>query len=95
LGPQSDGQEAKLTCQTQNAQIKVDVNTTIRGNLLPPRMMDVADTVEAEDVLNTIVLKRKGYYVVTDKKNKHYGWLTDIHLEFLAKKRGACFCSAS
>jgi hypothetical protein len=62
LGPQSDGQEAKLTCQTQNAQIKVDVNTTIRGNLLPPRMMDVADTVEAEDVLNTIVLKRKGYY---------------------------------
>jgi predicted nucleotidyltransferase component of viral defense system len=48
LVPQSDGQEAKLTCQTQNAQIKVEVNTTIRGNLLPPRMMDVADTVESE-----------------------------------------------
>ncbi|AEP09575.1 nucleotidyl transferase AbiEii/AbiGii toxin family protein [Micavibrio aeruginosavorus] len=48
LVPQSDGQEAKLTCQTQAAQIKVEVNTTIRGNLLPPRMMDIADTVESE-----------------------------------------------
>lgn len=48
LVPQSDGQEVKLTCQTQNAQIKVEVNTTIRGNLLPPRMMDVAGTVESE-----------------------------------------------
>jgi hypothetical protein len=26
LVPQSDGQEAKLTCQTQNAQIKVEVS---------------------------------------------------------------------
>lgn len=48
LVPQSDGQEAKLTCQTQNAQIKVEVNTTIRGNLLPPRVMDVSDKVESE-----------------------------------------------
>lgn len=48
LVPQSDGQEAKLTCQTQAAQIKVEVNTVIRGNLLPPRMMDVADAVESE-----------------------------------------------
>lgn len=48
LVPQSDGQEAKLTCQTAKAQIKVEVNTTIRGSLLPSRMMDVADTVESE-----------------------------------------------
>ena len=48
LAPQSDGQEAKLICQTQAAQIKVEVNTTIRGNLFPPRMMDVADKVETE-----------------------------------------------
>lgn len=48
LAPQSDGQEAKLTCQTAKAQIKVEVNTTIRGSLLPPRMMDIADTVESE-----------------------------------------------
>ncbi len=46
--PQTDGQEAKLTCQTQAAQIKVEVNTTIRGYVLPPRIMDVADTVEDE-----------------------------------------------
>lgn len=44
--PQTDGQEAKLTCQTQSAQIKVEVNTTMRGHVLPPRRMDVADTVE-------------------------------------------------
>lgn len=48
LVPQSDGQEAKLTCQNQNAQIKMEVNTTIRGNLSPPRIMDVADAVESE-----------------------------------------------
>jgi predicted nucleotidyltransferase component of viral defense system len=46
--PQTDGQEAKLTCQTQAAQIKVEVNTTIRGHVLPPRMMDIADKVEEE-----------------------------------------------
>jgi len=43
---QSDGQETKLTCQTSNAQIKVEVNTTIRGVLLPPRQMDVCGAVE-------------------------------------------------
>lgn len=48
LVPQSDGQEAKLTCRTPDAQIKVEVNTTIRGYLLSPHMMDVADTVESE-----------------------------------------------
>jgi hypothetical protein len=46
--PQSDGQEAKLTCQTKNAQIKVEVNTIIRGHVLPSRMMDVTDVVEEE-----------------------------------------------
>jgi predicted nucleotidyltransferase component of viral defense system len=46
--PQSDGQEAKLTCQVQGAQIKIEVNTIIRGHVLPPRMMDVTATVEAE-----------------------------------------------
>lgn len=48
LVPQSDGPEAKLVCQTQAAQIKVEVNTTVRGHLLPPRRMDVADAVESE-----------------------------------------------
>lgn len=48
LIPQSDGQEAKLLCRTTDAQIKVEVNTTIRGHLFQTRMMDVADTVESE-----------------------------------------------
>ena len=48
LVPQSDGQEAKLTCQVRGAQIKIEVNTIIRGHVLPPRIMDVVDTVEAE-----------------------------------------------
>jgi predicted nucleotidyltransferase component of viral defense system len=30
---QTDGQEAKLTCQHQGAQIKIEVNTTIRGHV--------------------------------------------------------------
>ncbi len=48
LVPQSDGQEAKLTVQSSNAQIKVEVNTIMRGHVLPPRMMDIADSVENE-----------------------------------------------
>jgi predicted nucleotidyltransferase component of viral defense system len=46
IAPQSDGQEAKLTCQLQGAQIKIEVNTTIRGHLFAPQDMDVADAVE-------------------------------------------------
>jgi Nucleotidyl transferase AbiEii toxin, Type IV TA system len=32
LIPQSDGPEAKLVCQVPGAQIKIEVNTTIRGH---------------------------------------------------------------
>lgn len=46
--PQTDGQEAKLTCQTQVAQIKVEVNTTIRGHVLSPRLLDISEKVEEE-----------------------------------------------
>jgi hypothetical protein len=48
LVAQSDGMETKLSIRTQAAQIKVEVNTTMRGYLLPSRMMDVADAVEDE-----------------------------------------------
>ena len=44
--PQSDGQETKITCQTPNAQIKIEVNTTMRGAVFTPEIMDVADAVE-------------------------------------------------
>jgi len=46
--PQSDGQEAKLSCRFDNAQIKIEVNTTIRGSLQAPRIMPVTDTVQKE-----------------------------------------------
>lgn len=46
--PQSDGQEAKLLCQNQFAQVKIEVNTTIRGHLYPPRLMQVTEKVETE-----------------------------------------------
>ena len=48
LVQQSGGQEAKLTCQSSSAQIKLEVNTIIRGHVFPPRIMDIAKSVEAE-----------------------------------------------
>ena len=46
--PQSDGQEAKLLCQNQSAQVKIEVNTTLRGHLYQPRLMQVTEKVETE-----------------------------------------------
>lgn len=48
IAPQGDGQEAKLTCQIPGAQIKIEVNTTIRGQVFDTREMDVSDAVESE-----------------------------------------------
>ena len=48
LVQQSSGQEAKLTCQSSSAQIKIEVNTIIRGHVIPPRIMDIAKSVETE-----------------------------------------------
>lgn len=46
--PQKDGNEAKLNCQGENAQIIIEVNTTIRGYLFEPRVLAVADKVQSE-----------------------------------------------
>jgi predicted nucleotidyltransferase component of viral defense system len=46
--PQSDGQEAKLLCKNQFAQVKIEVNTTIRGHIYQPRLMQVTERVETE-----------------------------------------------
>jgi len=45
---QSDGQEAKLSCKLDGAQIKIEVNTTIRGYLQEPSLMQVTDAVQSE-----------------------------------------------
>ncbi len=45
---QNDGQEAKLDCRLEGAQIKIEVNTTIRGYLQEPRLMQVTENVQNE-----------------------------------------------
>lgn len=44
--PQKDGNEAKLSCQSESAQIIIEVNTTIRGYLFEPQVLAVAKNVE-------------------------------------------------
>jgi predicted nucleotidyltransferase component of viral defense system len=46
--PQKDGSEAKLSCQREKIQIIIEVNTTIRGHLLEPKMLSVTDKVQDE-----------------------------------------------
>ena len=48
LLPQRDGQDAKLGSQLDGVQIKVEVNTTIRGYLQEPRLMQVVASVQDE-----------------------------------------------
>ena len=45
---QNDGQEARLNIQTPAAQIKIEVNTIIRGHLFPAVRMRVTDAAEKE-----------------------------------------------
>ena len=52
---QSDGQEAKLGCRLGGVQIKVEVNTTIRGYLQEPRMMQVSEAVQDEFGLFAVI----------------------------------------
>ena len=43
---QGDGTEAKLHCQYQRAQIKIEVNTIMRGHVFAPRIMACAANVQ-------------------------------------------------
>lgn len=42
------GQEDKLFCQLRQAQIKIEVNTTLRGHIKPPRLLQVKEAVQTE-----------------------------------------------
>ena len=42
-----EGQDVKINCQIPGAQIKIEVNTTTRGNINPTRLMRVHDSVES------------------------------------------------
>jgi len=48
INPQSDAQEAKLSCQLKGTSIKVEVNTTMRGHIHSPRLMQLTDAVQNE-----------------------------------------------
>ena len=45
---QAGAQETKIICMAAHAQIKIEVNTIIRGHLFPVRQMDLVEEVEAE-----------------------------------------------
>lgn len=45
---QSEGNDAKLHCQFQRTQIKIEVNTTMRGQLFAPRLLPCSDAVQEE-----------------------------------------------
>jgi predicted nucleotidyltransferase component of viral defense system len=42
------GTDVKLNCQSNNAQIKIEVNTITRGNVFPTQLLQVADSVQDE-----------------------------------------------
>lgn len=46
--PQRDGQEAKLSCRLGRTEIKIEVNTVIRGHLWEPSELPVVDAVQEE-----------------------------------------------
>lgn len=48
LPAQTDGQEVKLFCQLGQAQVKIEVNTTLRGQVQPVRLLQVAEAVQEE-----------------------------------------------
>lgn len=46
--PSREDQDVKLNCQLQNAQIKIEVNTTTRGIIQPVRLLQVTESVQKE-----------------------------------------------
>lgn len=46
--PISEGQDAKLICALQQATVKIEVNTVMRGHLWPPRQMQLVQAAQNE-----------------------------------------------
>jgi predicted nucleotidyltransferase component of viral defense system len=46
--PQREGQDAKLVCRAQQAVVKIEVNTIMRGHLWPTRSMQLTQATQAE-----------------------------------------------
>ncbi|MFA9389672.1 MAG: nucleotidyl transferase AbiEii/AbiGii toxin family protein [Prolixibacteraceae bacterium] len=45
-GTSREGQDAKINCQLPGAQIKIEVNTTTRGNIYPSNLLRIKNSVE-------------------------------------------------
>ncbi|MDA3815972.1 MAG: nucleotidyl transferase AbiEii/AbiGii toxin family protein [Prolixibacteraceae bacterium] len=45
-GTTREGHDAKINCQLPGAQIKIEVNTTTRGNIYPSKLMRIKNSVE-------------------------------------------------
>lgn len=43
-----EGEDVKLNCQLDKAQIKIEVNTTTRGHIKPVRLLQVSEKVQKE-----------------------------------------------
>lgn len=48
VAAQGGGQEVRLICQSPDAMIKVEVNTTIRGHLWPTRKIEITQAAQDE-----------------------------------------------
>ncbi len=46
--PLNNSTDVKLNCQSNNAQIKIEVNTITRGNVFPTQLLQVTDLVQNE-----------------------------------------------
>lgn len=46
--PFSEGQDVKLLCQMNRAQVKIEVNTVSRGHVMPVTLQRIAENVERE-----------------------------------------------
>ncbi|MBL7872075.1 MAG: nucleotidyl transferase AbiEii/AbiGii toxin family protein [Cyclobacteriaceae bacterium] len=46
--PRGQGEDVKLNCQTPQATVKIEVNTTTRGTIFPVRLMPVSEAVQNE-----------------------------------------------
>lgn len=87
VAAQGGGQEVRLICQSADAMIKVEVNTTIRGHLWPTRKLEITETAQDEfgkSAVVTIVSDAELYggKICAALDRQHPRDLFDIHQLF-------------
>jgi predicted nucleotidyltransferase component of viral defense system len=84
LQHQKNQQESKVICTGGDAQIKIEVNTIIRGHIFPVRVMDVQESVvdTFEKFVSMRVLSREEIYggkICAALDRQHPRDLFDVH----------------